>query len=352
MKINTLHRFNHKWNLFKTRFIYQRIDKNFIPKGSNELRLFVIARNESLRLPFFLRYYLDNGVDRIFFIDNNSTDNTREIALNYSNVHVFKIDKSFKNFWNWIEFFLNKYGKNRWCLVVDVDELFSYPYIEIAPFKNLIEYMELNKYDAIRSFLLDIYSNKPIINTGYTSNDNPLKYCQYFDAHYYCGEVNLLDKRRWEYFKTLIYYGGMRERVFNRIIGTNWNYHLSKISLFKYSDKVYLTEGMHAINGAQIADITGIVFHSKYMQDFIERVMIESEREVHFGNALEYKIYNQACILEKDINLYYKKSVQFKNSKQLVKLGMMKSSMNYNNFLAVQKLAIENHNKEFISIFT
>ncbi|MDP3642556.1 MAG: glycosyltransferase family 2 protein [Bacteroidota bacterium] len=343
MKATIFKQMEHKWNIFRTSFIYQRIDKNHIPKNKSEIRLFVIARNESLRLAFFLKYYFDIGVNRIFLIDNNSTDNTREIALLYPNVHVFKIDESFKRFWYWIEFFLNKYGKNRWCLVVDVDELFSYPYAEIASLKILINYLEFKKYDAIRSFLLDIYSNKPIIETGYKANDNPLECCPYFDPDFYSGQVRLLDKKKWEQFDTTIYFGGMRERVFNRITGSSWNYHLSKISLFKYATSIYLTEGMHAINGANLADITGVVYHSKYFQDFIERVMIESKREVHFGNALEYKIYNQACLIEKDITLYYQDSVKFQSSKQLVKLGMMKSSINFNVFLAQQDLDFGKH---------
>ena len=105
MKTNLFKKIKHKYNIFRTRFIYQRIDKNHISKNKKEIRLFVIARNESLRLPFFLKYYFEKGVDRIFLIDNNSTDNTREIALSFQNVHVFKINESFKIFWYWSEFF-------------------------------------------------------------------------------------------------------------------------------------------------------------------------------------------------------------------------------------------------------
>lgn len=338
-------RLRYKWNIFRINFIYQRIDKNHIPNNRNEIRLFVIARNESLRLPYFLKYYLEMGVNRIFLIDNNSTDNTREIALLYPNVHVFLINESFRNFWYWMEFFLNKYGKNRWCLVVDVDELFSYPFVEIASLKILINYMEHKKYDAIRSFLLDIYSDKAIIETGYKANDDPLECCPYFDPDFYHGQVRLLDKKKWKLFDTTIYFGGMRERVFNKITGSSWKYHLSKISLFKYTSNIYLTEGMHAINGANLADITGVVFHSKYFQDFIERVMIESQREVHFGNALEYKIYKQACLVENDITLHCKNSVRYQNSKQLVKLGMMKSTISFNTFLAQLNLNFDNHSR-------
>ena len=309
------------------------MDKHRIPQGKNEIRLFAIARNESLRLPFFLKYYFEMGIDRIFLIDNNSTDNTREIAQLHQNVHVFKIDESFKNFWYWIEFFLNKYGKNRWCFVVDVDELFSYPYAEIVPLRILINYLEQRRFNAIRSFLLDIYSKEPIIETDYIVGTNPLESCPYFDEGFYRAKVQLFDKKKWEYFTTEIFTGGMRKRVFNKVTGISRDYHLSKISLFKNTDNVYLTGGMHAINGANLADITGVVFHTKYFQDFIKRVEVEAKREVHHGNAVEYKIYNKACSLNKNISLYHSNSIKYINSRQLMKLRMMTSSHIFNNYL-------------------
>ena len=66
MKTFNLKRIRHKWNIFRTSFIYQRIDKNHIPNNKNEIRLFVIARNESLRLPYFLKYYFEKGVAGFF----------------------------------------------------------------------------------------------------------------------------------------------------------------------------------------------------------------------------------------------------------------------------------------------
>lgn len=327
-------RIEYKWNIFRVNFIYKKLDNLQIPHDKSEIRLFAMARNESLRLPYFLKYYFGMGVDRIFLIDNNSTDQTREIALSHSNVHVFKINESFKKSWYWIEYFLGKYGKGHWCMVVDIDELFTYPYAEVVPLRILLKYMEQNKYEAIRSLFLDIYSDKPIVETGYEPNKNPLECCPYFDADFFKVDVQLFDKKRWQYFTTEIYSGGMRERVFNQSTGTMWNYHLSKISLFKNGPNVYLTGGMHAINGVRLADITGVVIHTKYMQDFIERVAIEAKREVHHGNAFEYKIYNKVCLSDPNVSLFYQDSVRYVNTRQLLKLRMMKTSVPFNNFLA------------------
>jgi hypothetical protein len=323
----------------QTKAVCKKIDKNSIPKGETEIRLFVIARNESLRLPYFLKYYSRLGVDRFFFIDNNSTDNTREIALLHKNTHVFKIDESYKDHWNWMEFFLDKYGKNKWCIVVDVDELLYFPYSEIVSLKQLTSYLESNRYNALRSLLLDVYSDKAITDSFYKSNQNPLKICQFFDHQFFIENVKLFDKRRWKFFDSRSYFGGVRKRVFMNNDDSGYGSNLTKISLFKYFNNIYLFQGMHGINGANIADIEGTVMHTKFLHDFKIRVNEESIREEHFNNAMEYKVYNNSMQINEKLTLKYEGSIKYKNTQQLVYLGIMKSSDDYQSFL--DKIAIK-----------
>ena len=329
--IDLFQKYQHKWNVYKTRFIYKKIDDKFIPQKTKELRLFVIARNESLRLPYFLNYYAGKEVDRIFIIDNNSTDNTRELALSYPNTHVFTINKSYKYHWYWIEFFLNKYGKNYWCMVVDMDELFYFPNAENMSFKDLTEYLTLFNFTSVHSVLLDMYSDKPIRNTKYNPNDNPLDCCPYFDPpHYNNYTVPLFDKKKWKFFYTKIYIGGMRKRVFKS--AKNFNPLISKIPLFYYTSNTYLYQGMHGINGTKPADIEGVVFHTKFMHDFIDNVMEESIREEHWDNAAEYKTYKEHILNNSNLTLNYPSSLKYCGSTQLVELGIMQSSYQFENY--------------------
>ena len=130
-----------------------------------------------------------------------------------------------------------------------------------------------------------------------------------------------------EYFKLKRYSGGVRERVFKT------NFNLTKVSLFKYEDKIYLGHGMHAINGAELADIEGAVMHTKFMHDFGKRVNEEAVREEHFNNACEYKIYNEKVMQEADVSLKNSKSIKIKNTKQFIDLGMMKTSKTFEEFI-------------------
>ncbi|MGV8096400.1 MAG: glycosyltransferase family 2 protein [Mangrovibacterium sp.] len=317
----------HIKNVKRTALLYLKMDKEDIPEVENEIRLMVIAKNESLRLPYFLNYYSQLGVDRFFLIDNNSDDDTREIALSYKNVHVFKIDDNYRNHLYWREFFLDKYCKNTWCVVVDMDELFHYPFSEIISLKELILYLETKGYTAVRSLLLDMYSEKPIVATNYKQGDNPIDVCAYFDIDYFTKTSPFLDKKKWEYFNSLMYYGGVRSRIFSRN-----KFCLTKISLLKYTKKTYLTKGMHAINGANIADIEGTVLHTKFLYDFKEKVRKACINEEYADDSYEYKLYNYLLLRNKNLTLRDEKSVRFKDTMQLTNLGIMKDSPDYRIF--------------------
>jgi len=43
----------------------RKIDPNLIPNAPGEIRLFMVIRNESLRLPYLFKYYLQMGVTEL-----------------------------------------------------------------------------------------------------------------------------------------------------------------------------------------------------------------------------------------------------------------------------------------------
>jgi len=165
-----------------------RIDKKPIPYAPNEIRLFILVRNESLRLPYFLKYYSDKGVDRFFIIDNNSTDDSIDFLLKQDKVHIWKTNQSYKKYkegMDWKERLLRKYGKGHWCLIVDADEIFFYPYAEKISIRDLCNFLDKKKKGALLCFFLDMYSNKPLRSNLYEKGEDPLSVYPYFDINYY-----------------------------------------------------------------------------------------------------------------------------------------------------------------------
>ncbi|WP_169578060.1 glycosyltransferase family 2 protein [Rudanella lutea] len=301
--------------------------------NNNEIRLFAIMRNESLRLPHFFEYYKSLGVDRFFLIDNSSTDDSVQIALQCQAVHVFRTTDSYVNHWYWMEHLLEKYGKGYWCVVVDIDELLYFPQAEKLSIPKFCQFLEETGSTAFRALLLDMYADKPVNSSNYTPGQNPLTVVSNFDKEYEKIQFSFFDRLRWQFFESIIFTGGMRDRVFGKSTPPSI---LSKIPLFKYLPDTYLVQGMHAINGAQISDLQGVVIHTKFIHDFIEEVREECVREQHYGNAFYYKHFNQRITQNPSLNLSFSGSVRFQDSAQLVELGLMKTSEQFEEFVRTQ----------------
>ena len=75
-----------------------------------EIRLFVVAKNEAPRFPWFLNYYRRLGVDRFFVIDNGSEDGTADTLRGETNLHLFSTSHSYvgsRQGLNWVSALLN-----------------------------------------------------------------------------------------------------------------------------------------------------------------------------------------------------------------------------------------------------
>ena len=303
-----------------------RLDRSIIPDDRHEIRLFSYIKNESLRLPFFLKYYLNKGVDRIFLVDNNSVDNSVSIALSFENVHVFQTKEQYRNHWNWVEILLDRYGMNYWCLLVDADELLHFPNDEDLSIRNLCYYLEEENETVLRSLLIDLYADMPFSDCNYQQNKDPLRLCPYFDVDYYEWSAKFINKKKWSIFSYPIFGGGMRGRVF----GFDHNNIISKTSLFRYQPNTYITQGIHGVDEAITSSIQGVVFHTKLLQDFETKVGIEVKNEQYSRNSYYYKEYQKILNKTPALNPYYEGSVKYRNSQQLMDLGLMKSSEKLN----------------------
>jgi glycosyltransferase involved in cell wall biosynthesis len=295
----------------------QKIDVN---KG--DILLISCVRNESLRLPYFLKYYRAKGIDKFFIIDNNSTDDTLNYLLQQPDVYPWYSPLSYKqaNFGSaWVELLLRKYAIDHWCLVVDADEIFYYPYCENKNIHQLCEILDQHYKKACPAILLDMYSNQKIKDTYYQKEQDCLEVCPYFDKKF-CHTTKTYDP---PYNNQIGYLGGLRERVF----GGKGKYHLSKVPLIKYSLDVTLSSGQHFVNCpfSEIANMRGALLHFKYFSSFIEYATIEAERKEHAQDGLEYQGYAQKLRENPDLNLYDPQlSLKLENSQQLVELEIMK----------------------------
>lgn len=310
-----------------SRFI-KKLDPNPISKARQEIRLFMVVRNESLRLPFLLEYYLSQGVDRIFVLDNGSTDSTPSIVLSKTNTHLFQVSGPYMRHGEWLDALLRRYGLGHWCVVADADEQLIYPHYETVKLRPFCDFLDENSFNALHCLLLDMYPGARLDSILYRAGSNPLTVAPYFDAGPYTTELKKNYVPAWEMYHSgpELLYGGMRQRVFGI------KPCLSKFALFKFHRGMYLSPGTHFIEGARAADIQGGLLHFKYLHDFLPRVEEEAAREEHWQKAKEYKAYLKT-LGGTAPNFHAPASVKYSGSSQLIDLGLMKSSPRLDSFL-------------------
>jgi hypothetical protein len=287
-----------------------------VPAGAGEVRLFSVVRNEAPRLPYFLRYYSERGVDRFFIVDNDSTDSTSDVLLGHKHVHVFYTSEKYSQSRYgaaWLETLLAQYGRDHWCVVADADEFVVYPGWEYLSIPQLCQYFDLEQASAFHCILVDMYSDRPFDQTEYIPGTNPLKTCPYFetDTIQCVGSLRGVKAGHWRHRR------GVRGRLFDLTV------RLDKISLIKYDPAMTIEPGMHFLRNVRLSRIRGAVLHFKFLGDFSTRVAIEASRGEHWSNAIEYKRYAEVVALGQPLCAYTSSSQRFRGSKDLIDAGVM-----------------------------
>lgn len=285
-------------------------------RSPDEIWLFLVARNEALRLPAFLRHHFDLGVSRVILLDNGSTDATLSTAAADPRIHVFRTDQSFAgNKIAWQELLLRRYGAGRWNLVLDADELFVYPDMDTTPLPALARSLEAEGAGALHSVFVEMFPRGPLRDLRYAPGDSLPDAAPWFDAAPYVRvpyrSVFGLPG------STFVYMGGTRQRVFGGEFGC------SKVPFFKYRPGQFLRLGFHTLEGAPFSKHQGAVLHFKYLQDFHEKVARESVRNVYWNGASEYKAYAALLAKNPDFTLWHPAASRYDSWRSLADAGLL-----------------------------
>ena len=331
----------------------QRLDNYAIPDSATEIRLFAKVRNEAKRLPYFLDHYRRLGVDRFFIIDNSSDDDTVEILRDNTDCHIFFTDRNMADSragLDWIEPLLRKYGQDRWCLIVDADELLVYPNSEYITLPRFCRLLDLNYKNAVSCIMIDMYPEGDIETIEYQEGQSFIDACPFFDMSGYRFLPSETD------VQTII--GGPRLRLFFpelldwrfaartrrrlhdyvcRAIGkmpllrgsSIWERlkakappQLNKVPLVRWTPDIFLTAAAHSISNARVSEASGALLHFKFLGDFNERVSEETIRRAYRGD--EYARYIARVGRNTSINFMCDLTVRFTGTRKLLELGLIR----------------------------
>ena len=297
-----------------------RLDKNRLDIGRDEILGFARIRNEALRLPYFLQHHRNSGVDRFFFVDNNSDDAGAAFLSGQPDVHVFWTDEAYRDNasgMNWVHKLLNEYGTNHWCLTLDPDELLVFPYSEERNLRILTRYLQDEHFNAFGVFMLDMYSSKPIVETVYQTGRSFLDFCRYFDC---------TSEQERQGARSRIFWSGAIEAPKARPP------YLKKIPLVYWDAETHYKTSTHIVDGVREADITGALLHFKFFSDFIERVNVAVSERQYWNDSEQYEQYQNAIKGNAKLAAFDRDSVFYRDSKQLIALGLIKTSPRWDSF--------------------
>ncbi|MFT6459881.1 glycosyltransferase family 2 protein [Pseudophaeobacter arcticus] len=291
----------------------------------DDVLLVSTMRNEQIRLPYFLEYYRNLGVNHFLFVDNGSEDGTAQYLSGMGDVSLWQTHASYRRSHfgvDWMNYLKRKYAHGHWVLVVDPDEFFIYPFCDTRPIQALTDWLDTSAIRSFSAMLIDTYPKGRIGDVPYQPGQNPLEIVNWFDSGNYTISKNLMYGNLW-------IQGGPRARVFfadepkkapalNKTPLVKWDRRYAYVSsthslLPRGLNQVYETDGGEKASGA--------LLHTKFLDTLGAKAAEELARSEHYANSREYRAYAEG--LAQQPELWCKWSEKYINWRQLEILGLM-----------------------------
>jgi hypothetical protein len=292
---------------------------------ASDILSFSTLRNERIRLPFFLKYYRDLGVNHFFVVDNGSDDGSVEYLKMQPDVSLWQSGSSYKRSRfgvDWLNWLQMRYAHGHWSLVVDVDEFFVYPFCDTRPIRALTDWLDASSIRSFGAMLLDMYPKGALDAQPYSEGQDPFEIASWFDSGNYTITKN-------GFYGNLWIQGGPRARSFfsdnperspalNKVPLVKWDRSYAYVS----STHSLLPRGLNLVYdewGGEKA--SGCLLHAKFLDTFSAKAKEELERKQHYAASHEYKAYHAR--LAENPDLWCKWSEKYINWRQLEILGLM-----------------------------
>ncbi len=294
-----------------------------ITRGS--ILAFTTLRNEITRLPWFLHHYRSLGVDHFLIVDNGSDDGSAELLLDQSDVSLWQTHASYRASrygLDWLTWLQMRHGHRHWCLMVDADELLIYAHHDTRSLHDLIKWLDQTGRGAFGALMLDLYPEGPLGDQSYVPDSDPTAVLNWFDAGPYRAQRQSPAGNLWVQ-------GGARERMFFATTRQR-SPTLNKIPLIRWCRRYAYVNSSHSVlprhlnaayDGPGGSAPSGILLHTKFLPEIVEKSRIEKQRRQHFHDPDQFGPYYDGIINRP--TLWTAQSTRYAGWEQLQQLGLM-----------------------------
>ena len=313
------------WRAWRKRGQLQSVINRTAQIGTGDVLCFLCVRNESDRLPHFLRHHRALGVRHFLIVDNGSTDGTSDLLRGQSDVSLWQTQASYKASrfgMDWLTWLMMRHGHGHWCLTLDADELLIYPYWQARPLPALTGWLDRQGRDSFGALTVDMYPEGPVSQGVVGPDRDPITHLAWFDAGNYLVQVQPRMRNLW-------IQGGVRARAFfgqtprraptlNKTPLVRWNWRYAYVN----STHALLPPRLNQVYATDGGELTsGVLLHTKFLPGITERSAEEKTRGQHFGNAAQYAAYYDR--LTDDPVLHTIASTRYTGWRQMEALGLM-----------------------------
>ena len=242
-----------------------------LESGPEEVILIALVRDGSYYLDAFFDHYRAMGIRHFVFIDNGSTDDTIERIKAESGTVIDQCDLPLGRYEDLIRGWpAMTYGRDRWCLYVDMDEMFDFEGREVLGIEGLVRYLDAGGYTALVAQMLEMFPKAPLSEVARLPYDAVLREFVYFDlSHvdrraYHDPDIDfsgLLAQNSLSNPEVEVAFGGVRAKVFGEACC------LTKHPLIFNGPGVVPGSHPHVSTGVHCADFTALIRHYKFAND-------------------------------------------------------------------------------------
>lgn len=278
--------------------------------------LICAVKNDLKRIQKSLEHHRKIGVENFIFIDNNSDDGTYEWLME-QDVNVLWTDAKYCSAARcaWLMQVFEKWGYDRWYLILDSDELFVYPDCETRKVNDLISYMEKNHKTRMLTFMLDMYAKYNLSEIDELS-DWSLEDYRYFDSDTYMLSKNL------HYYKVT---GGPRDRVLGAENKDGITMIQNKYPLvYLKRGEIYRYHYVYPFYHNFDTECIGALLHYKFLPGDLKKYQ-KIASDGNYANGSQFYKDSMKQIQENpELNFWYDGTVEYRTSKDLEKVNVIK----------------------------
>ncbi|MEX0280761.1 MAG: glycosyltransferase family 2 protein [Arenibacterium sp.] len=291
----------------------------------DDVLAFVVLRNEMSRLEWFLRHYRGLGVRHFLMIDNGSSDGSFEFLAEQEDVSLWSAKGLYRDAHfgrDWSNALLRRYGHGHWCLVLDADELLVYSGYRTNDLASLTRRLDAQGTEAFGALMLEPYPEEPIGVVPLDPAVDPMKTLKWFDGGPFRAQ-------RQPPMQNLWVQGGTRERVFFND-APHRSPTLNKLPLIRWNRRWAFVNSTHSVlpwrlnlayDGPGDNRPCGVLLHTKFLSDVVNRADEDAQRAQHFHNPALFKSYYSKIAAYPVLKT--EASYRYENADQLVRLGLM-----------------------------